>query len=83
MAEIAVEAEVPPTQLSFTATLHYLRQEWGWMAIEAPGKIPAHLVRLRNRLGDLLLSTKRGRSCPRVVKTLPRKYDQRTVSALK
>ncbi|WP_343684475.1 IS4 family transposase [Asticcacaulis sp.] len=83
MAEIAVEAEVPPTQLSFTATLHYLRQEWGWMAIEAPGKIPAHLVRLRNRRGDLLLSTKRGRSCPRVVKTLPRKYDQRTVSALK
>lgn len=50
MAEIAVEAEVEPTRLSFTAALHYLRHEWGWMAIEAPGKIPAHLIRLRNRL---------------------------------
>jgi hypothetical protein len=79
MAEIAIEAQVPPTQLSFTAALHYLRHEWGWMAIEAPGKLPAHLIRLRNRLGDLLLATKRGRKCPRVVKSLPKKYAERTV----
>lgn len=83
MAEIAIEAEVLPTQLSFTAALHYLRHEWGWMAIEAPAKIPAHLIRLRNRLADLLLTTKRGRKCPRVVKRLPAKYNERIVRALK
>ena len=76
MAQIAVEAEVPPTQLSFTAALHYLRHEWGWMAIEAPRKLPTHLIRLRNRLADLLLTTKRGRKYPRVVKSIPRRYDQ-------
>ena len=83
MADIAIEAEVSPTQLSFTTALHYLRHEWGWMAIEAPGKLPAHLIRLRNHLGDMLLSQKRGRSCPRLVKKRPQKYGIRIVKALK
>jgi len=83
IAEVAVEAEVNPTQLSFTTALHYLRHEWGWMAIEAPGKIPAHLLRLRNRLGDLLLAQKRGRICPRAVKSRSQKYATRFVKALK
>lgn len=83
MAEIAAEAMVQPTQLSFTTALHYLRHEWGWMAIEAPGKLPAHLIRLRNRLADLLIPTKRGRSCPRVVKNLPARYQSRKVIGLK
>jgi hypothetical protein len=30
MAEVAREAEVEPTQLSFTVALHYIRHEWGW-----------------------------------------------------
>lgn len=83
MAEVAAEAEVSPTQLSFTTALHYLRHEWGWMAIEAPGKIPAHLLRLRNRLADILLPQKRGRSCPRLVKKRPQKYGTKIVKALK
>lgn len=83
MAEVAVEAQVSPTQLSFTTALHYLRHEWGWMAIEAPGKLPAHLMRLRNRLGELILPRKRGRSCPRLVKKPPKRYEYRTVIALK
>ena len=83
MAEVAGEAQVSPTQLSFTTALHYLRHEWGWMAIEAPGKIPAHLLRLRNRLGDLLLQQKRGRNCPRAVKSRSQKYPTRFVKALK
>jgi hypothetical protein len=83
MAEVAVEAEVPPTQLSFTTALHYLRHEWGWMAIEAPGRLPAHLRRLRNRLGELINIRKRGRNCPRLVKKPPKKYNYRTVTALK
>lgn len=87
MAEVADEAQVSPTQLSFTTALHYLRHEGGWMAIEAPGKIPAHLLRLRNRLGDLLLQQKRGRLCPRAVtravKSRSQKYPTRFVKALK
>ena len=83
MAEVAAEAEVCPTQLSFTTALHYLRHEWGWMAIEAPGKLPAHLIRLRNRLGDLLLPQKRGRTCPRLVKKRPQKYNIKVVKVLK
>jgi len=83
MAEVAAEAEVSPTQLSFTTALHYLRHEWGWMAIEAPSKLPAHLLRLRNRLGDLLLPAKRGRICPRVVKKPPKRYHFKVVKNLK
>jgi len=79
MAEVAFEAEVKPTELSFTTALHYIRHEWGWMAIEAPAKLPAHLIRLRQRLGDLILPKTRGRSCPRVVKKLPAKYPVRTL----
>ncbi|MER9339086.1 IS4 family transposase [Mesorhizobium sp. M0293] len=83
MAEVAAEAQVSPTLLSFTTALHYLRHEWGWMAIEAPAKLPAHLTRLRNRLGDLLLPTKRGRTCPRVVKKPPQRYQFKIVKVLK
>lgn len=83
MAEVAEKAEVEPTRLSFTIALHYIRQEWGWMAIEAPAKLPAHLIRLRNRLGDLILPTTRGRKCPRVVKKIPARYQTRKVRLLK
>lgn len=83
MAEVAREAEVEPTRLSFIVALHYIRHEWGWMAIEAPAKLPAHLTRLRNRLGDLILQKTRGRSCPRVVKKLPAKYPTRKIRLVK
>ena len=83
MAEVAKEAQVEPTQLSFTIALHYIRHEWGWMAIEAPAKLPAHLIRLRNRLGDLILQKKRGRTCPRLVKKMPARYQTRKVRHLK
>jgi hypothetical protein len=83
MAEVAKEAEVEPTQLSFTIALHYIRHEWGRMAIEAPTKLPAHLIRLRNRLGDLILQKTRERTCPRVVKKLPARYQTRKIRLLK
>lgn len=83
MAEVARDADVAPTQLSFTIALHYIRHEWGWMAIEAPAKLPAHLIRLRNRLGDLILQKTRGRTCPRVVKQIPVRYQTRKVRRIK
>ena len=80
MAEVAREAGVAATDLSFTVALHYLRYEWSWMAITSPGKLPAHLQRLRIRLGELVLTKqRRGRECPRVVKKVPSRYPTRQV----
>jgi hypothetical protein len=53
------------------------------MAIEVPGKLPAHLLSLRSRLGDLLLPAKRGRIGPRLVKKPSKRYHFNVVKALK
>jgi hypothetical protein len=80
MAELAQEVGVVPTDLSFTTALHYLRYEWTWMAICSPGTLPARLLRLRERLGELLLpKQRRGRECPRVVKKQPSRYPTKQV----
>ena len=80
MAEVARETGVAATDLSFTMALHYLRYEWSWIAIESPGKLPAHLQRLRIRLGEMVLpKQRRGRECPRVVKKVPSRYPTRQV----
>lgn len=84
MAEMAREAGVMPTELSFTTALHYLRYEWSWMAISSPGTLPVRLQRLRERLGELLLpKQRRGRECPRVVKKLPSRYPTKQVRSVK
>lgn len=84
MAEVALEALVKPTQLSFTMALHYLRHEWIWLATSSPGTIPAQLQRIRAALGEMLLpQQRRGRECPRVVKKQPSRYPTRQVRSLK
>jgi hypothetical protein len=40
----------------------------------APGKLPAHLLRLRIQLQFAIVEKRRGRQCPRVVKALPKRY---------
>lgn len=80
MAEVACQAKVAPTDLSFIRALHYLQHEWSWMAVTMPGKLPAHLQRLRQKLmAALLPDTRRGRECPRVVKAIPRRYPVKKV----
>lgn len=80
MAEVAWEAKVAPTELSFIRALHYLQHEWSWLAITAPGKLPQHLQLLRKKLATTLLpQTRRGRECPRVVKTVPQRYAAKRV----
>ena len=75
MAELAKESGVQATDLSFTMALDYLQYEWRFLAICSPGTLPKHLLRLRQRLGDMLLpKQRRGRSCPRVVKSVPARY---------
>lgn len=84
MAEVAREVGIVATDLSFTTALHYLRYEWSWLAISSPGTLPTRLLRLRERLGDLLLpKQRRGRECPRVVKKLPSRYPVKQVRSVK
>lgn len=80
MAEVAREEGVASTELSFTVALHYLRDEWHWLATSSPGALPKHLQRMRQRLGELLRpKQRRGRQCPRVVKKSPARYPIRQV----
>ncbi|AXS79466.1 IS4 family transposase [Dechloromonas sp. HYN0024] len=74
MAKAAIQAKVEPTGLSFLRALHILQSEMIWAAGMAPGKLPAHLLRLRIQLQFAIVEKRRGRQCPRVVKALPNRY---------
>lgn len=74
MAKAAIQARVEPTDLSFLRALHILRHEMIWAVGMAPGKLPAHLLRLRTQLQFAIVEKRRGRQCPRVVKALPKRY---------
>ena len=77
MAKAAIEAKVEPTDLSFLRALHILQHEMIWAVGMAPGKLPAHLVRLRTQMQFAIVEKRRGRQCPRIVKALPKRYTVR------
>ena len=77
MAKAALEARVEPTDLSFVLALRLIQGELIWAAGMAPGKLPAHLQRMRTKLQLAIVQKRRGRICPRVVKALPKRYTVR------
>ncbi len=77
MAKAALQARVEPTDLSFLRALHILQHEMIWAVGMTPGKLPAHLVRLRTQLQFAIVQKRRGRQCPRLVKALPKRYTVR------
>ena len=77
MAKAAIEAKVEPTDLSFLRALHILQHEMIWAVGMAPGKLPAHLLRLRTQMQFAIVEKRRGRQCPRIVKALPKRYTVR------
>ncbi|CAN7783310.1 IS4 family transposase [Cupriavidus necator] len=77
MAKAALEARVEPTDLSFVLALRLIQGELVWAAGMAPGKLPAHLQRMRAKLQLAIVQKRRGRNCPRVVKALPKRYTVR------
>jgi hypothetical protein len=80
MSKAAIEAKTLPTDLSFIRALHYIQHELLFAAAtRAHGKIPGMLYRLRQQLKDALKEERRGRQCPRHVKSRPSKYDVRFV----
>jgi hypothetical protein len=74
MAKAAIDARVAPTDLSFLRALHILQHELVWAAGMSPGRLPAHLARLRMQLQYAIVEKRRGRMCPRLVKARPAKY---------
>ncbi|GMG94012.1 hypothetical protein Cmtc_52320 [Cupriavidus sp. TKC] len=77
MAKAALEARVEPTDLSFLRALRLIQGEQIWAADMAPGKLPAHPRRMRAKLQLAIVQKRRGRTCPRVVKALPKRYTVR------
>lgn len=75
MAKAALQARLEPTDLSFVRTFHTIQYELMWAATtRAHGKLPALLQRLRERLTSSTVEKRRGRECPRVVKSRPKRY---------
>lgn len=79
MSKAAIQAKVAPTQMSFLRALHILQHEMIWAVGMTPGKLPAHLIRLRTQLQFAVVEKRRGRQCPRVVKARPAKYPVRYI----
>jgi IS4 transposase len=83
MERAAAEAGVPPTRISFVASLAMIREEFMWLASPrvTPGAIPASLERLRTRLKRLVLPPRRTeRSYPRAVKLKMSNYPRKRPS---
>lgn len=53
------------------------QHEMIWAVGMAPGKLTAHLRRLRTQLQFAIVEKRRGRQCPRLVKALPKRYTVR------
>jgi hypothetical protein len=70
MEQVAKEAGVPPSRISFVMSMRLIRDEWMWAAASrSPGAIPANLRRLREELKRFILPPRRtARSFPRAVK---------------
>lgn len=79
MEKTAAEADVPPTRISFTASLALIRDELGRMGGRAfaPGTIPSRLRDLRRNLKRLLLPERRPRGYPRAVKVKMSNYPRK------
>ena len=84
MQEVAKQAKVAPSRVSFIASLRFIRDEWDWSNISrSPGAIPGHLRRLRDNLTRFILPPRRPRSFPRAVKIKMSGYARKRPVALK
>jgi hypothetical protein len=69
MEQIAAEAGVPPTRISFIAALQFIQNCWIICAAMAPARIPRRLRKLREDLCQFILPPRRSqRLYPRAVK---------------
>lgn len=83
MERVAAEANVPPTRISFVASLAMIREEFHTLSLRTmtPGAVPASLKRLRQRLKRLILPPRRPeRAYPRAVKIKMTNYPRKRPS---
>jgi hypothetical protein len=83
MERVAAEAGVPPTRISFVASLAWIRDEFHTLSLRTmtPGSVPANLARLRQRLKRLVLPPRRPeRAYPRAVKVKMSNYPRKRPS---
>jgi hypothetical protein len=77
MEQVAAEARVPPSRISFIAGLRLIRTTLLGLAFTSPGAIPKRLQHLRSDLRHFELPERRHRSYPRVVKIKMSNYDRK------
>jgi hypothetical protein len=78
MEQIAIEAAVPPTRISFIAALQFIQNCWLICAAMAPARIPRKLRKLREDLSQFILPPRRPeRLYPRVVKIKMSSYPRK------
>lgn len=83
MERVAAEAKVPPTRISFVASLAMIRDEFHTLSLRSmtPGSVPARLVYLRQQLKRLILPPRRPqRAYPRAVKVKMSNYSRKRPS---
>ena len=78
MEQIAGEAGVAPTRISFITALQFIQNCWLICSSMAPARIPRKLRKLREDLSQFILPPRRSkRSYPRVVKIKMSGYDKK------
>jgi hypothetical protein len=83
MENIAKQAEVPPTRISFVTAMRFIRDEWIWCAVASPGSIPAKLQRMRDKVLHFVLPKRRSdRVYPRAVKIKMSNYNRKRPKAM-
>lgn len=84
MERIAKEVDLPPSRISFVASLRFIRDEWMWAAVsQTPGTLPRKLQRLREQILHFVLPPRRSeRTFPRAVKLKMSNYDRKRPSTI-
>ena len=78
MERIAADAGVPPTRISFVATLRLVCDALDWFGMtRTPGAIPARLAAMRAKLKRFILPERRARTYPRAVKIKMSNYPRK------
>jgi hypothetical protein len=73
---VAAEAGVPPTRISFTAALTFIETAFRTWGLDNAGRLPERLLKLRADLAHFILPERRERSYPRTVKLKMSSYDR-------
>jgi hypothetical protein len=75
MQRVATELDVPPTRISFVATLRECVLQWQFAAMASPGTIPSRLATITDRMRNFVLPPRRPeRTFPRAVKVKMSNY---------